>query len=467
MRDMFERVLIYVLIPAVLWLSVPQLSWQAASDHNAQPVPRSLEQATLQIFRAVLLGTNSQENALMTFTRDAPDQVAPGEVFTVTDTVQAKVRLDFVAIVATLPEGFVLESGDLRKFQIGGLQAGDVLINSYEVKATSQLGSYLLSADARAKPQGEESQGLTVVLELEVTDQAPPPPPPPPPTNQRPLASFTFLPANPAVGDVVTFDASSSTDPDGTITNYRWNLGDGTVLEGPDQVSITYAYGSAGTFQVTLVVEDDQGEASLPKSALITVAAPPPPSLFGLPLEAVIAIGAVVAGIVVYFLVRAVMRSSSEAPPPSDGGPLAPAAATSAAQTAVERFLLLTDLPLEEVSSVRDVQKIDEFNRAQWVRTLVNRSLIIVSQGEATLTVKAYEELSDDEHAQLDLSPLGVESLREFIMERVAEGDSIVSITWVTKDGTTFDSLAVISADGQLKFDTFMSLVPVALTVKS
>ncbi len=467
MRDMFERVLIYVLIPALLWLGVPQLSWQTKPEHNAQPVPPSLEQATLKIFRAVLLGTTSQENSLMTFTRDAPDQVAPGEVFTVTDTVQAKVQLDFVAIVATLPEGFVLESGDLRKFQIGGLQAGEVLINSYEVKATSQLGAYLLSADARGKPQGGESQGLTVVLDLEVTDQAPPPPPPPPPpTNQRPIASFTFLPANPEVGDIVTFDASGSTDPDGTIANYRWNLGDGTVLEGPDQAIITYAYGSAGTFQVTLVVEDDEGEASLPKSALITVEAPPPPSLFGLPLEAVIAIGAVVAGIVVYLLFRA-LRSSSEAQPPSDEGPLAPDAATIAAQTAVERFLLLTDLPLEEVSSVKDVQKIDEFNRAQWVRTLVNRSWIIVAQDEVTLTVKAYEDLSDDEHAQLDLSPLGVKSLREFVVERVAEGDSIVSITWVAKDGTAFESLAVVDPAGQLKFDTFMSLVPVALTVKN
>ena len=413
------------------------------------------------MFKALLLSTKSQENDLMTFTREAPDQVAPGEVFTVTDKLQAKLRLDFAAIVATLPEGFDLQSGDLRKYQIGGVQAGDVLTNSYEVKAASQKGIYTLSASARGKPQTGESQGLTVELEITVSDQIPPPPPPPP-TNKRPVADFVFSPTNPMVGDSVTLDASTSSDPDGTVENYRWNLADGTVLEGPDKEIITHAYEHAGTFQVNLVVEDDQGEASRTKSVTITVQELPPPSLFGLPIEAVIAIGAVVGGVVLYFLVRALR--GSQAPPAGQAEEGTTVSDTTATvQQALDQFLIKTDLPVGKVSSIKAVEKVDPLNRAHWVRTLVNQGLIIVSVEDDTLTVKAYEDLSADEHDQVDLSPLGVESLKDFVSAHIAEGDSIMSITWVAKDGSTFESFAVVDSQGQIKYDTFMSLVPVAL----
>src|SRR5205807_1921174 len=47
--------------------------------------------------------------------------------------------------------------------------------------------------------------------------------------NDPPVASFTASP-NPALtGQTVTYDASASNDPNGTITNYKWDLdGNGT-----------------------------------------------------------------------------------------------------------------------------------------------------------------------------------------------------------------------------------------------
>jgi len=43
--------------------------------------------------------------------------------------------------------------------------------------------------------------------------------------NKPPIADFTYLPLLPVVDQTITFDASNSTDPDGTIISYEWDLG--------------------------------------------------------------------------------------------------------------------------------------------------------------------------------------------------------------------------------------------------
>ncbi len=76
--------------------------------------------------------------------------------------------------------------------------------------------------------------------------------------NRPPVAQFTFSPANPLAGMSVTFDASDSYDPDGSIVSYRWDLtGDGTINRTGRVVSWTYT--REGTYQATLYVTDNQG----------------------------------------------------------------------------------------------------------------------------------------------------------------------------------------------------------------
>jgi len=75
-------------------------------------------------------------------------------------------------------------------------------------------------------------------------------------TNQDPVAGFSFSPSSPTVGQTVSFQASSSYDPDGSIATYAWSFGDGTSGNG---LSVTHSYSSAGSKTVTLTVTDNQG----------------------------------------------------------------------------------------------------------------------------------------------------------------------------------------------------------------
>jgi PKD repeat protein len=88
----------------------------------------------------------------------------------------------------------------------------------------------------------------------------------PPPTNNPPVASFTFT-----TNDLTaSFNASGSSDSDGTIVSYAWDFGDGTNGSG---VTTSRTYAAAGTYTVTLTVTDDDG-ATGTKSQNVTVTAP-------------------------------------------------------------------------------------------------------------------------------------------------------------------------------------------------
>jgi subtilisin family serine protease len=79
----------------------------------------------------------------------------------------------------------------------------------------------------------------------------------PPPTNLPPLADFTYAcTAHGAQGFRCDLDASTSSDPDGTIVSYAWSS-----AGKPNKTGVTsfYAWDSAGSRPVTLVVTDNNG----------------------------------------------------------------------------------------------------------------------------------------------------------------------------------------------------------------
>jgi glucose/arabinose dehydrogenase/uncharacterized beta-barrel protein YwiB (DUF1934 family) len=77
------------------------------------------------------------------------------------------------------------------------------------------------------------------------------------PANEPPTAAFHYH--DPVAGQPATYH-SESTDSDGQITQYEWDFdGDGTFEETTTSVDIEHTFESAGEYDVTLRVTDDDG----------------------------------------------------------------------------------------------------------------------------------------------------------------------------------------------------------------
>ncbi|MES9942146.1 MAG: PKD domain-containing protein [Candidatus Thiodiazotropha sp. 6PLUC2] len=72
----------------------------------------------------------------------------------------------------------------------------------------------------------------------------------------------------------LSFDASNSSDTDGIITSYAWDFGDGSSGNG---VQAAHTYTSTGSFNVTLIVTDDQGNSTTASTAVSIGAGNQPP----------------------------------------------------------------------------------------------------------------------------------------------------------------------------------------------
>ena len=74
-------------------------------------------------------------------------------------------------------------------------------------------------------------------------------------SNEPPVADANG-PYSGTVASPVSFDGGGSSDPDGSITAYQWNFGDGSTGTG---VNPDHTYNTDGSFTVTLMVTDNAG----------------------------------------------------------------------------------------------------------------------------------------------------------------------------------------------------------------
>jgi len=83
--------------------------------------------------------------------------------------------------------------------------------------------------------------------------------------NGEPIIDVELSASEITLGESITFDASGSVDPDGTIVSYTWNFGDGTSETGS---VINHIYTTDGIFNLSLVVEDNDGHQSFWNSSV-------------------------------------------------------------------------------------------------------------------------------------------------------------------------------------------------------
>src|SRR2546421_63015 len=95
--------------------------------------------------------------------------------------------------------------------------------------------------------------------------------------NQPPRASFTASASWVRPGDSVTFNGSTSSDPDGAIRSYVWDFGDGS---GGNGSVVQHLFGQPGTFRVLLTVVDDKGATDSATSYIVVSVTHPPVAAF-------------------------------------------------------------------------------------------------------------------------------------------------------------------------------------------
>ncbi len=84
--------------------------------------------------------------------------------------------------------------------------------------------------------------------------------------NDPPVAAFFWSPTSVTTLVEVLF-ASTSSDPDGTLTSWSWDFGDGSSGSGS---TVRHRYSALGAYSVTLTVTDEDGaNASLSKSLMV------------------------------------------------------------------------------------------------------------------------------------------------------------------------------------------------------
>ncbi|MEW8219533.1 MAG: PKD domain-containing protein, partial [Candidatus Thiodiazotropha taylori] len=146
----------------------------------------------------------------------------------------------------------------------GSPDPADVVSPSISLNEGTHKFSLIVVDDQR------ESSASDSVL---ITVEAAPVEPPPPPANEVPVADAGADQTHQLqVGQsslTVTLDGSGSMDPDGSVVSYVWDGSPNPADTASPSVTL-----AEGSYEFTLMVEDNLGEISAPDSVWITVNAP-------------------------------------------------------------------------------------------------------------------------------------------------------------------------------------------------
>ena len=141
--------------------------------------------------------------------------------------------VSFDASSSSDPDGIIVEYE--WDFDDGGIDTGIITSHSY-----ASVGVYTVTLTVTDSDNLKHTTQRTITIN--------------PIDTISPISSFTYSPPSPEVGEIVSFDASSSSDPDGIIDGYDWDFGDGS---GGSGVMVSHSYALDGIYTVTLTVIDE------------------------------------------------------------------------------------------------------------------------------------------------------------------------------------------------------------------
>ena len=149
-------------------------------------------------------------------------------------------------------------------FYYGTTLIGSDTTSPYSVSWDSRTvadGSYTLTAKVTDSVPHQTSDSISVLVDN---------------VNEPPIAN-AGIDRSAFIGNTINFDASGSSDPDGTIVSYDWNFGDSYTGTG---VTTSHIYTVAGTYTVTLTVTDNDGSSSIDTATVIVNVAPSEVTVF-------------------------------------------------------------------------------------------------------------------------------------------------------------------------------------------
>ena len=145
------------------------------------------------------------------------------------------VSVSFNGTASYDPDGSIVSY--IWNFGDSSAGAGSILGHTY-----TAAGTYTVSLTVRDNRSASRTCSTTATITGGSSNQ--------PPT-ARPGGPYSAT-----VGSAISFNGATSSDPDGTISSYNWNFGDGTTGSG---ATPSKSYNTAGTYTVTLTVSDNLG----------------------------------------------------------------------------------------------------------------------------------------------------------------------------------------------------------------
>ncbi|MCP4218749.1 MAG: PKD domain-containing protein [bacterium] len=209
-----------------------------SKSHDYKPTNQSIHLDQGRYFAAVAFANRNDEVYLLLAQESgSPSNEAPTARFTFSpQTGHAPLTTVFDASASSDPDGTI--SGYSWNFGDGAMGTG---VNPSH---TFQEGQYTITLTVTDNDGKSGTTSHDIVAE---------------PPNVPPTAHFTFAPTFGLYPLVVNFDATGSSDPDGTIVQYEWNIASEQTKSGQ---TMTHTFTEKGVFKIILTVYDDDGDSA-------------------------------------------------------------------------------------------------------------------------------------------------------------------------------------------------------------